>query len=184
VALAAGVLWAAGGVISSVPSNWMATPQRTGRMTTGRISLRTGAEPTPRLSQGSAFDPSNFSGGNPVTDPSTFVQGAKDTDDVNEWHSAPGGIPPKDDIVNAYAAAYQVNGHLILTFGADRFANNGAAQLGFWFFQGQVSPPAPNTTGLFSGAHQVGDILALVNFTLGGGVPEIPVYRWIGGKIP
>jgi hypothetical protein len=153
-------------------------------MTTGRISLRTGAEPTPRLSQGSAFDPSNFSGGNPVTDPSTFVQGAKDTDDVNEWHSAPGGIPPKDDIVNAYAAAYQVNGHLILTFGADRFANNGAAQLGFWFFQGQVSPPAPNTTGLFSGAHQVGDILALVNFTLGGGVPEIPVYRWIGGKIP
>jgi hypothetical protein len=98
--------------------------------------------------------------------------------------SATGGVPPKDDIVNAYAAAYQVNGHLNLTFGADRFANNGAAQLGFWFFQEQVSPPAPNTTGLFTGAHQVGDILALVNFAQGEACLRSPFTAGSAARIP
>jgi len=181
-ALAAGVLWAAGGLVTSVPFELDGNATTNGTSDDWQNLLTNGG--SAKAFTGIAFDPSNFSGGSTVTDPSTFVQGAKDTDDVNEWHSAPGNIPPKDDIVNAYAAAYQVGTHLILTFGADRFANNGAAQLGFWFFQGQASPPAPNTTGLFTGAHQVGDILALINFTQGGGVPEIAVYRWIGGKNP
>src|SRR5438105_4295556 len=54
---------------------------------------------------GVAQDFSSFSGGTATTDPSTFVQGSKDTDDVSSWKTAAGGIPPKDDIVNAYAAA-------------------------------------------------------------------------------
>lgn len=132
---------------------------------------------------GVAYDPSSFSGGTTTTDPSTFVQGSKDTDDVSSWKTAPGGIPPKDDIVNAYAAAYNVNGDLVITFGADRFANNGSAQLGFWFFQGNIAPPASGT-GAFTGSHVVGDILVLANFNQGGGVPSIQVLKWIGGKNP
>jgi hypothetical protein len=181
-ALAAGVLWAAGGLITSVPFELDGNATTNGTNDDWQNLVTNGG--SAKAFTGIAFDPSNFSGGSQVTDPSTFVQGAKDTDDVNQWHSAPGNIPPKDDIVNAYAAAYQVGTHLILTFGADRFANNGAAQLGFWFFQGQVAPPPANTTGLFTGVHQVGDVLALINFTQGGGVPQIVVYQWIGGKNP
>lgn len=131
---------------------------------------------------GVAFDPSSFSGGNTVTDPSTFVQGSKDVDEINNWHTAAGGIPPKDDIVNAYAAAYNVNGDLVITFGADRFANNGSAQLGFWFFQNNI---APNVAGTgFTGSHAIGDLLVLVNFDQGGGVPTIQVLKWVGGRNP
>ena len=52
----------------------------------------------------------------------------------------------KDDITNAYAAAY-VNtvdttnddiGDLIIYFGLDRFDTNGSAQVGFWFLQSEI----------------------------------------------
>jgi hypothetical protein len=72
---------------------------------------------------GVAYDPSSFSGGTTVTDPTTFVQGSKDTNDISGWKWAAGSIPPKDDIVNAYGAAYNIAGDLVITFGADRFAN-------------------------------------------------------------
>jgi hypothetical protein len=132
---------------------------------------------------GVAYDPSSFSGGSTTTDPTTFVQGTKDTQDISSWNWAAGGIPPKDDIVNSYAAAYNNGGDLVITFGADRFANNGSAQLGFWFLQGATSPVGA-THGTFSGNHVIGDLLVLVNFTQGGGVPSIDVLKWVGGKNP
>src|SRR5262245_3063483 len=112
-ALAAGVLWAAGGLISTVPFELDGNATRDGANDDWQNLAANGGSANAKAFTGITSDPSNFSGGNTVTDPSTFVQGAKDTDDVNEWHSAPGGIPPKDDIVNAYAAAYQVGTHLI-----------------------------------------------------------------------
>jgi hypothetical protein len=132
---------------------------------------------------GVVYDPSSFSGGSTVTDPTTFVQGSKDTDDISSWKWAGGSIPPKDDIVNSYAAAYNNGGNLVITFGADRFANNGSAQLGFWFLQGSATAVGADH-GSFTGNHVVGDLLILVNFNQGGGVPSIDVLKWVGGRNP
>src|SRR5262245_6994978 len=64
--------------------------------------------------------------------------GSKDVNDINQWQwkDQLGGLPDKDNITNAYAAAYRgPTGDLIIYFGADRFDNSGDAQMGFWFFQ-------------------------------------------------
>ena len=64
----------------------------------------------------------------------------------------------------------------MIYFGADRFANNGDAALGFWFFQGDVSL-GPN--GQFQGQHEVGDILVQVDF-VGGDESEVQIFKWVG----
>ncbi|KEA62102.1 putative internalin [Marinobacterium lacunae] len=110
--------------------------------------------------------------------------GSKDVNDVFEWKYTEGSSPPKDEITNAYAAAY-INtldtgvhspGDLIITFGLDRFANNGDAFAGFWFFQDEVGL---GPDGQFVGEHQVGDILVLVEYPQGANaMPEVKVYEW------
>jgi uncharacterized repeat protein (TIGR01451 family) len=105
-----------------------------------------------------------------------FTQGgSKDTNGVSQWRHTSGSVPDKDDLENAYAAAYTVNGDLLIYFGADRSANNGDANIGFWFFQSGV---APNPNGTFSGLHQDGDIFVVSGFTSGGQTSEIDVYKW------
>lgn len=100
----------------------------------------------------------------------------------NGYKHKSGSVPDKDEILNAYAAAYSDNiGDLIIYFGADRFANDGDAQLGFWFFQENVGP-APG--GTFVGEKTDGDILVLANFTGGGQVIGIEVFRWVLGGGP
>jgi len=116
-------------------------------------------------------DTSKFTGG-----------GSKDNNDLNQWQFITGNpTPDKANITNGYAAAYTnpVNGHLITYFGLDRRANNGSAQVGFWFFQNPVqlcTDPANQgncTVGTFvdetgaPGAHAVGDILIQSNFSQG-----------------
>jgi hypothetical protein len=103
--------------------------------------------------------------------------GSKDPIDISSWKHKDGSTPDKDDITNAYAAAYSVNGQLLIYFGADRFANDGDAQLGFWFFQQNVTR---NPNGSFNGVHQVGDTLVLANFSQGGSVSTIQVLEWVG----
>ncbi|HEU4507458.1 MAG TPA: hypothetical protein VFR78_04415 [Pyrinomonadaceae bacterium] len=115
--------------------------------------------------------------------------GSKDDLDVPNWLYGAGSSPPKDEITNAYAALYFKDAGLgagpetILVFGADRFAQNGAAQIGFWFFQKDVHPaPGSNT---FTNEHTNGDILILSDFTVGGAITTIRVFRWNspGGSI-
>ena len=65
---------------------------------------------------------------------SIFDGGKKDIQDINQWSWKDGSVPDKDNLTNAYAAAYSDNGDLLLYFGADRFANVGDAFMGFWFF--------------------------------------------------
>src|SRR5262245_28322172 len=60
--------------------------------------------------------------------------GSKDDLDVPNWQHTSGSVPDKDEITNAYAAAYFQGGSQFIYFGADRFANNGSATFGFWFF--------------------------------------------------
>ncbi|MWV10725.1 hypothetical protein F3I62_01350 [Pseudomonas sp. R-28-1W-6] len=123
-----------------------------------------------------------------------FTQGgSKDINDVTEWRYTDGNVPDKDDITNAYAAAYTVPagqgdtendpGDLIIYFGLDRLANNGDAFAGFWFFQDQIGL-GPNKQ--FIGEHMVGDLLVLVEYPQGANaVPEIKVYKWVasGGDV-
>ena len=102
--------------------------------------------------------------------------GSKDIRDIPNWHYKDGSVPDKDDLTNAYAAAYEDNGDLIVYFGADRFGNDGDAQMGFWFFQNDVTLNGDGQS--FTSAHKVGDILVLVNFVQGGVVPLIQVLEW------
>jgi hypothetical protein len=107
--------------------------------------------------------------------------GSKDNNDLNQWQFITGNpTPDKDNITNSYAAAYRdpVSGHLILYFGLDRKANNGSAQVGFWFFQNAIGIDA--STGTFTDLHAVGDILVQSNFTQGGTISNISVFKWVG----
>lgn len=105
--------------------------------------------------------------------------GSKDINDISAWQWTINSVPNKDDILHAFAAIYRnpANGHFIIYFGADRFANNGDSQIGFWFFRNKVGKKADGT---FSGVHAVGDLLVLTDFTQGGSLPGISVYEWVG----
>jgi len=133
--------------------------------------------------QGSAAAITNEAGTPPlvIADPAPvtiFTQGgSKDINDISDWRYKDGSVPDKDDITNAYAAAYNHNNELVVYFGADRFANDGDAQMGFWFFQENVTL---NPDGTFNGNHAVGDVLILANFTGGGTEVTIEILEWVG----
>jgi hypothetical protein len=100
--------------------------------------------------------------------------GSKDINDIPSWRHKNGSTPDKNDITNAYAAAYNnpadvcltaggaavacsdptavgnpihKAGDLIIYFGLDRFANSGDAFAGFWFFQDDVALSGNQFTG-------------------------------------
>jgi uncharacterized repeat protein (TIGR01451 family) len=102
-----------------------------------------------------------------------------DLNDLTSWHVGRGTPQSKADIADVFAVAseVQVGGqtHNIVNFGADRFDNTGNATMGFWFFQNPVSV---NPNGTFSGAHAVGDILIVANFS--SSVATFVAYRWVG----
>ena len=116
--------------------------------------------------------------------------GSKDEQDLSSWQWVDGSVPDKDDIIEAGAALYIVPsnlpraGHHILYFMANRFANNGDAQIGVWFFQNAVeaagtgvhASPFVDPVNGGPAHHRVGDILILSNFVQGGGNANIQVY--------
>lgn len=114
-----------------------------------------------------------------------FVQGgSKDERDISAagitgqyWRHGIGNTPDKDNIVQAFAAAYNVDGDLIIYFGANRLANDGDAAIGFWFFKNDVTE---NANGTFNGTHAVGDILVTSDFRKGGSASVINVFMWNG----
>jgi hypothetical protein len=118
----------------------------------------------------------------PAADSSSIYTGggSKDTEDIGSWiYKNSGGLPDKDNILHAFAAKYGDN----LYFGMDRWANDGDAQLGFWFFKSGVTLTDVKSGGgfKFSGAHQDGDLLILSDFSNGGTVSTIKVYKWKAG---
>ncbi|MCE5306576.1 MAG: hypothetical protein LLG20_02945 [Acidobacteriales bacterium] len=104
--------------------------------------------------------------------------GSKDPLPLSGWKWKTGATPDKDFITNGYAAAYDdpSNGHRILIFGADRFAVNGDANIGLWFFKGNVKPLPGGTFG--PDPHQDGDLFIVSAFTQGGGTSTITAYLW------
>ena len=113
-----------------------------------------------------------------------------------KWKDASGGLPDKDNLLNAMAARYSATNQYIF-FGADRFDNSGDAQIGFWFFNNQVCLKSDGTFGTGPAAtcsgtavHKsgevphnpanTGDILVLSDFTNGGTQPTIRVFEYVG----
>jgi uncharacterized repeat protein (TIGR01451 family) len=103
--------------------------------------------------------------------------GSKDDLNIDRWKHKSGSVPDKDNIEHAFAAAYQANGDTLVDFGLDRYANNGDAFVGFWFFKNGINA---NANGTFTPNHSVGDLLVLSNFTNGGTVSTIQFYEWVG----
>lgn len=114
--------------------------------------------------------------------------GSKDTNGIQEgpwlYDTTNDQVPDKNDIVNAFAAAYvDDKGHTILYFGLDTYSVNGDSNAGFWFTRQDISlePLAPGaSTGSFVGEHENGDIFVAVAYTEGGTVGDIDVYEWVG----
>jgi hypothetical protein len=105
--------------------------------------------------------------------------GSKDDLDIDTgpWLWKNGQVPDKDNLLHGYAARYDDH----LYFGADRFAANGDAALGVWFFQSAVGPDTSGTgTQPFVGEHLDGDVLVLTDFTGGGGTVTARVFQWNG----
>ena len=101
--------------------------------------------------------------------------GSKDHHDLDEWDwSGTDVAPDKDELLDVFAAVYEA-GDTLVYFGADKFDDSGDAQIGFWFFQDEVSL---DDNGTFNGLHTVGDVLVLSDFTNGGDVDLICVYEW------
>ncbi len=101
--------------------------------------------------------------------------GSKDLNDISMWRHKDGSVPDKDDITHAMAAAYDVSNELVLYLGADRYSNDGNAEMGAWFFQDEV---VANPDGTFTGHHRNGDILWIGEFTVGGQVATLKVLLW------
>src|SRR6266487_5682420 len=132
----------------------------------------------------STFPPNIPLTANPIQDPAPLTifttGGSKDTNDVSQWRHRSGSVPDKDNILQAVAAALALpNGDTAVYFAASRFANNGDADIGLWFFQENVAPQPDGTFGPTN--HIDGDLLLLVNFEGGGLVPSIQAYKWQGG---
>jgi uncharacterized repeat protein (TIGR01451 family) len=106
----------------------------------------------------------------------------KDTKDVSQWTWEQADVTPaKSDIVNDYAAVYVEDGNLILYFGQNRqLDRSGDANVGFWFLQNDIGLAGD---GSFSGTHADGDLLVQSEFTNGGDISGIRVYKWQGGGI-
>ena len=123
--------------------------------------------------------------------PSVFTTGgSKDDLDISSWrHKADQNSPPKDEILNAYAAKYTGSpaGDTILTFGADKFDTSGTAFIGAWFFKTAVFAAsdgrfrtADDPTASLA-VHTIGDVLELLNFPGGGtNFADKKVFEWVG----
>ncbi|MEW6225853.1 MAG: hypothetical protein AB1627_14610, partial [Chloroflexota bacterium] len=106
----------------------------------------------------------------------------KDVTDITSWLWTTVSQPQdKNDIAHAYAAAYRKDGNLIVYFGLDRYASNGAAQVGFWFLKNDFGLTGGPATGAFAGQHANGDVLVQIDFENGGANPVLRVYEWSNG---
>jgi hypothetical protein len=103
--------------------------------------------------------------------------GSKDPQDISawKWKDQSGGLPDKDNLQHSFAARFTSGDDELLYFGSDRFDNSGDAHQAFWFFQDEISL---NADGTFDGVHRDGDLLVISEFSNGGTVSTIVVYKW------
>lgn len=105
--------------------------------------------------------------------------GDKDFDPVSAWGCVSKSNPVgKLDVRYAYAAVYEINGDIHAFFGLNRAVNTGDASVGFWFFQENVGCDAVATGGVFTGRKTHGDLFVISEFSNGGTVQTVNLYRW------
>jgi hypothetical protein len=130
-------------------------------------------------------------GGFSKGDSTTFATGSKDILNIGAtgtsaagWQCSPANnLLDKDDIMNAYAAAYvdPTTGHHILYFGLERNGNAGDENVAFWFLQKHANCSSNKGAVDFQGDHTAGDLLIVSAFTKGGSVSTVNAYQWVGG---
>jgi hypothetical protein len=124
-------------------------------------------------------------------DHSYFLPSTKDDETINPaggssvWGCRDVANPTdKDEILHAYSVAVTAPtgpyaGDLVLYTGGERFANNGSAFYGVWFFQKNVGCTAPTKgSAKFGTTKTNGDILLLVNFDQGGRSVVLDAFAW------
>jgi hypothetical protein len=121
--------------------------------------------------------------------------GSKDPEDISKWlwKDDQNNPPDKDNLVHAYAVRYSIDANPncpagsnpsgkceVIYFGSDRFDNSGDAQQAFWFLQNKVTLSDVKSGGgfKFTGVHKLGDLLVISDFSNGGTVSTITVYKW------
>jgi hypothetical protein len=118
-----------------------------------------------------------------TSDNTTYATGSKDTLPISGWQcNQDNNVNSKIDVMNAYSVSgTNTDGDEIVYFALERNVNTGTADVGFWFLQSAVSCVSTGSAVTFSGAHTDGDVLVVSEFTNGGTVSVINVYRWDGG---
>jgi hypothetical protein len=89
-----------------------------------------------------------------------------------------GSTPNKDDLSNVYALAHLSGSTNEVFFGAERVINNGDSHIDFEFLQSTVTIPNA-CSGSFSGNRTQGDFLLAVDFTSGGTLGGVQLYKWL-----
>ncbi|HMJ46414.1 MAG TPA: hypothetical protein VK498_03750, partial [Ferruginibacter sp.] len=114
--------------------------------------------------------------GNGVND-SSFTEGSKDFFFADQLAWTYGQTKAKNDIANGAAVLIGST----LYFAGDRTSNNGAAQIGFWFYLNGTGPTTQaDGTQNFAPPHAVGDLFVLADFTSGGRLATVTVLSWVG----
>ncbi|MEO2062210.1 MAG: T9SS type A sorting domain-containing protein [Christiangramia sp.] len=125
--------------------------------------------PAGSISTGIQFDVMNpddiFTGGS-----------TKDHLPISGWFNKFQDASSSDKTNILQAGAILIDGKIY--FFGNRFSNEGATNIGFWFFQDDVNV----LNGTFEGDHQVGDILVVAEISNGGAVGKIAAYEWRGNE--
>jgi hypothetical protein len=118
-----------------------------------------------------------------TSDNSTYATGSKDTLPISGWQcNQDNNVNSKIDVMNAYTVAgSNAAGDEIVYFALERNTNTGTADVGFWFLQDEVGCESTGSAVTFTGEHTDGDVLVVSEFSNGGVVSTINVYRWDGG---
>ena len=117
-----------------------------------------------------------------TNDTTTYATGSKDTLPISGWQcNFDNNVNSKVDVMNAYATSYQLpadTGDEFMYFALERNTNTGTADVGFWFLQDEVGCTSTGGAVTFTGEHRDGDVLIVSEFSNGGTVSTINVYRW------
>ncbi|HET9057873.1 MAG TPA: hypothetical protein VFN30_13590 [Chitinophagaceae bacterium] len=112
---------------------------------------------------------------------SSFTQGSKFNDYISSLRWG-GGAPDKCDINNAmyHVSTDPGNSHQWIIIGGDRLSTSGTSYIDFEFLQNTVTP---NSNGTFTGGgphggRTVNDRLISMEYTNGGAIAKVYIYKW------
>ncbi len=122
-------------------------------------------------------------------DATSFKPGSLDGD--VSWQCKRATNPTdKNNILNAYGAAFipvdagsNAYADTVVTLGLERFASDGAAHVGWWLLQNPLTCSSPDGAVPFSGSKTPGDLHVRANFTNGGQILSLQLYRWNGSGL-